>query len=172
MKPEGEHREELLQELLQKERKIAKLGEQKKAATRDIGGKIKAQERRRDELLDLLDGREHVEPELPLTTGKKSAPPTLVWDRQGENLVAEMPAGVYCIEPGIDANAGTFGLFWTERLANRMKEKSKELGQARTEFDAKELARRDWLDRGADAILENAGHGALTGKGRRSRSAP
>lgn len=151
MKPTGEHREELIDELLMKERTITKLKEKLKLDTKLKRDKIGALEDRRDELLDLLEGREHVEPELPLVApGKKAAPAPLKWERQGKNLVAQAASGTYCIE---DVGNG-FVLLFTPKGG-----KSKEIGFSATEPTSKTDAQKHLLEGGADAILENAGDG-------------
>lgn len=89
---------------------------------------------------------------------EKPPPKPLDWEPAGENLLAITPLGTYCIEPGLAANAGTFGLFWTLPEGT-----SKRLETTATQSAAKDLARKDWLARNADAILKNAGDGRLTG---------
>lgn len=170
MKPTGTHREELVEELLLKERSISKLKEKLKADTKLQRDKIGALEDRRDELLDLLEGREHVEPELPLVSpGKKAAPAPLKWEPSGPNDVARVKGGVYCVEPTMRASSlgdDAFTTYWTPDGG-----RSKKLGTAKTSPQAKDLARQHQLEGGADAILENAGDGKLTAKGRRKLKA-
>jgi hypothetical protein len=168
MKPTGTHREELVEELLLKERAITKAREKLKADTKLQREKIGALEGRRDELLDLLEGREHVEPELPLVSpgkgGKKAEPPALKWKAAGANEVATTPAGTYCVEP--NQASGEFSVYFTPPGG-----RSKKLGAAAVLGDAFDVARRHQLEGGADAILENAGDGKLTAKGRRKLKA-
>ncbi len=162
MKPEGHRREGLVDELLEKERSIAKEKEKLKAETKSRRGKIEALEERRDELLDLLDGREHEESELPLTTpkgGKKPVPPPLDWKREGANQVARVRGfGTYCVELG---TGGKYDILFTPPGGV-----SKSIGSATVEAEAKDVAKKHYLVEGADRILENAGDGKLTRRGR------
>lgn len=93
----------------------------------------------------------------------KGEPKSLSWEPAGDNLVAITPLGTYCIQPGVGPNEPAFTLLWTPPEGN-----SKKLDETATQPAAKDLARKDWLERNADAILKNAGHGTLT----RDRGAP
>lgn len=158
MKPTGALRDELIDELILKERTIEKMKQKLKDDTKLQRDRIGAQEARRDEVVDLLEGKEHAQPNLPLMSpGKKPAPAELAWKTEGENDVAATPAGYYCVEPQPGAKA--FAVLFTP-----LKGKSKKLGEEYSRGLAKELARKDWVERAADAILENAGDGKLTGK--------
>lgn len=163
MKPSPDVEREYLDELIAKEREIAKEEEKKKAATKAANGRIGKLEQRRDELLDLLEGREHIQPELPMRKNgaTKPAPAALKWTAEGSNDVASIDGGAYCVEPSLSPTAPAFTIFWTPNGG-----KSKRVGVAEDMKLAREVAEVDRLERGADAILENAGHGALTKKGR------
>jgi hypothetical protein len=161
LSPELEH--EYLTELIAKQREIAREEERRKTENKRFKDRIEKLEIRRDELLDLLEGRQHAQVGLPLTTprtkaddGKKPAPP-LKWDIAGMDLVALTAIGTYRIEM---KKRGP-GFFVSFETADG---KSKRLDDvtATSEKAAKEVAERDWLVRGADSILENAGHGALS----------
>jgi hypothetical protein len=173
MKPNPELAQEYSNDLVKVERDIAKLKDEKKAEAKRLKGLIEKKEGRRDELLDLIEGRQHAQPQLPLTTpkdgkkpeakadgkadGKKPAPPPLEWKKKGDNLVAVTPLGTYCVEPG---SGSGFSVFFT--ATNGI---SRRLGKAKFEAEGKDVALRDWLEiGGANVILENAGDGALTGK--------
>ncbi len=162
VKPEGKFKDELMEELIAKERAISKAREKLKGDTRVARGKIDALEERRDEVLDLLEGNAGEQAALPLTTGKngkKVAPPPLIWEKEGANEVAHIPGlGTYCIELG---TGGKYDVLHTPPGG-----RSKVVGSAPTGFDAREVAKRHMLAEGADAILANAGDGKLTRKGR------
>ena len=161
MKPTGALKDELLDELLLKERTIEKMKAKLKDDSKLMRDRITAQEQRRSELVDLLEGKTHQQPSLPLLSpgkdGKKPAPAELVWAVEAQNDVAQVPGGIYCVEP--QGGARAFGVYWTPE-----KGKSKKLGEEYARGAAKELARKDWVERAANAILENAGDGKLTGK--------
>jgi hypothetical protein len=160
MKPSGEARELLIEELITKERTIEKMVDKLKADTKREKDKIKAIEGQRGKLLDLLEGREHNQPDLPFSPGKdgkKAAPAELVWQADGDDDLAKTPAGTYRIGPG-----AVYGVLIVNFVPTNGS--GKKLGEAKTRGAAKELARKDWVERAADAILENAGDGKLTGK--------
>jgi hypothetical protein len=164
MKPTGILKDELLDELIAKERLISKMKDALKADVKRQKEKIGAVEQRRDEVLDLLEGKKHDQPALPFggapgKDGKKPTPPELVWDVQGENDVAETPAGTYCIESSNPGSAKQFVVSFTPP-----KGKTKKLGEEYSRPLAKQLARNHWVELAANAILENAGDGKLTGK--------
>lgn len=168
MKPTGAHREELVDELLMKERTIAKLKEKLKADTKLQRDKIGALEDRRDELLDLLEGREHVAPELPLLSpgrgGKKDDVKPISWSYNGpdewhgkgakgrEYFVRNGPRGWSEDRPGSGVGCGGSGPY-------------------KTVDEAKRRAEERELEMRGDAILENAGDGKLTKGGRRKLAA-
>jgi hypothetical protein len=92
MKPTGAVREELVDELLEKERSIAKARDEIKTKTKLLREKVKALEDRRLELLDLLEGKEHIQPNLPLTTPKT--------DRRGAGLSIALADNGVPVPPG------------------------------------------------------------------------
>lgn len=162
MKPNAEQREQYLTELLEKERSIAKEREKMKSSTRVSRGRIDALERRRDELLDLLEGREHVQPELPMAgkNGKKDDAKPIGWSYNGpdewhgkgakgrEYFVRNGPRGWSWERPGSGVGCGGAGPF-------------------KSVDEAKRAAEKVELERRGDAILENAGDGRLTAAGRK-----
>ncbi len=162
MKPSAEQREQFVDELLEKERSIDAERDKMKRATKVSRGRIDVLERRRNELLDLIEGREHVQPELPMGAGKKGAS-RLKWRAEGKNQVADAAGGRYCLDPN-DLGGVTVLFTATGRP-------SKQIGQASDEASGKQVALRHVLEQGADAILENAGDGKLTPKGRRKIAA-
>lgn len=163
MKPTGALRDELIDELILKERTIEKMKQKLKDDTKLQRDKIGAQEARRDELVDLLEGREHQQPNLPLVApgkdGKKPAPAELAWKVEGANDVAETPAGTYCVESGNPGAAKQFVVYFTPP-----KGKSKKLGEEYSRSLAKETARKHWLELAANAVLANAGDSKLNKK--------
>ena len=170
VKPEGRFRDELREELEQKDREILKEREKKKNASKSSSNRIKALEERREEILDLLDGRESLQPALPLTTpkagtdGKKPAPPPLVWKLEGDNATARVPGGTYCVEPDL---VGTGVLLWWTPEGGK---KSEKIGTASGKSAGQDIAKAHYLKAAADGILDNAGHGALTkGRGRKKK---
>ena len=168
IKPDGRFRAELLEELEEKDREIKKEKEKKKNANRISTGRLKALEERKEEILELLDGRESVQPSLPLTspakTGKKPEP--LEWKVEKGGLTGYvLGVASYRVELGLGGKYDVaHGIPGT---------KPKNIGSEPTETTAKDLAQKDHLKRCADGILENAGHGALTkGRGRGKATAP
>jgi hypothetical protein len=158
VKPSEPLEREYLTELIAKEREIQKEEDARRASNKRFKDRIEKLEARRDELLDLLEGREHEQTPLPLVSpGKKAAPEPLKWSRSGLNAVARTSSGTYCVEP--NTVGGGCDVLWTPHGG-----KSKRIGAADIEAAGKEIAREDWLVRHADAILDNAGDGKLTGK--------
>jgi hypothetical protein len=89
---------------------------------------------------------------------KKAAPLAgLAWKASGRNDVADVKGGCYCLEPSLNPSAPAFTIFWTPDGGN-----SKRIGVAKNVAAALDLADADWLERGADALLKNAGAGELT----------
>lgn len=77
-------------------------------------------------------------------------PAPLVWRTEGANLVADLDAGTYCVEHGLD---GTFAVLWTPTNG-----RSKKLGVAYDTKEAAQTAARDhYLDRAGDELLRGAG---------------
>ncbi|HSN21680.1 MAG TPA: hypothetical protein VLS49_13440 [Usitatibacter sp.] len=74
MKPTGEYQEKLTRDLIREERKIAKLKQELKDSSRAAREDIADHEAARDRLLDLLEGREHEQDELPLEDGASVKP--------------------------------------------------------------------------------------------------
>ncbi len=164
MKPTGEQRDQFVTELLEKERSIAAERDKMKRATKVSRGRIDVLERRRDELMDLLEGREHVQPELPMAgrNGKKPAPPPLEWTKGAgsTNHVAHVAGvGSYCVELG---TGGKYDVLFTPPGG-----RSRLIASSPIENEAKDMAKTHYLLEGADRILDNAGVGKLTKKGRR-----
>lgn len=163
IKPDGKFRDELREELEQKDREILKEREKKKNASKISSNRIKALEERREEILDLLDGRESVQPALPLTTpkaGKKPEPPPIEWRiEKGGQTGYVLGVATYRVELGLGGKYDVaHGIPGT---------KPKNIGSEPTETAAKDLAQKDHLKRCADGILANAGDGKLTkGRGR------
>jgi hypothetical protein len=87
----------------------------------------------------------------------KAAPASLVWHRQGDNQVAEVSDGVYCVEGDGDG----FSAYFTEHGG-----KSKRIGGETFLDTTKAIAERHNVERAASAILSNAGDGRLTQEAR------
>ena len=161
MKPSPEQREQFTEELIEKERAIAAEKDKMKRATKVSRDRIQVLDRRKNELMDLIEGREHVQPELPMGAGKKAS--KLKWRAEGKNQVADAPGGRYCLDPN---DLGGVTVLFTPKGGA-----SKQIGQASDEASGKQVALRHVLEHDADAILENAGDGKLTPKGRRKIAA-
>lgn len=74
MKPTGEYQEKLTRDLVREDRKIAKLRDELKATSKAAREEIADHEAARDRVLDLLEGREHEQDELPLKDGATVKP--------------------------------------------------------------------------------------------------
>jgi hypothetical protein len=81
----------------------------------------------------------------------------LAWHKEGVNLVATVKGGCYCVEPNYRGDG--WATLWTP-VGGR----SKRLGAEETQAAAKELCAKHLLEHQADAILDNAGDGALAAK--------
>jgi hypothetical protein len=92
---------------------------------------------------------------FPVST--KPAPTSLVWHRQGDDQVAEVADGVYCVEPDADG----YFVYWTKKGSG-----TKRIGAESDEGLAEDLAERHNVERAASAILSNAGDGRLTKEAR------
>jgi hypothetical protein len=163
--PEGRLKAELTDEVVQIEKDLAKLDDQKdglKNQIKSLKGREKTKRGRLSEVLAMLDGRAGLQPPLPLGKEppkggpKKVSVEPLLWSRAGQNLVAVTAIGSYRIE---SRKGPGFEVIWA--TGDR---KTTKLGEAPTETKARELAEQDWLVRVADGMLENAGDGKLTGK--------
>jgi hypothetical protein len=105
------------------------------------------------EILRIAGGIVEREPEKE--SPGDATPGALGWHQEGENLVARAPDGTYCIEP-----LGTgpfFDLLWTP-----LEGRSSRVIGGLTKDEAKKAAEQHRAERAADALLKNAGHGALT----------
>ncbi len=86
------------------------------------------------------------------------AAPPLSWGCEGENLTASTPDGTYCIEP--NAKGPGYAVLWTP-AGGKSKRIASDLPAT---GEAKEAVRLHQLERQGDAILANAGDGAMNAK--------
>lgn len=75
------------------------------------------------------------------------------WREEGENQVADVEGGTYCIEP---LDADSYAVFWTPIGKN-----SKRLGSYASTEAAQEACAQHHLEQAADTLLKNAGSGDL-----------
>lgn len=84
----------------------------------------------------------------------------LDWKPEGENLVARVEGGVYCVEPGW---SGGFNALWTPDGGRSGRLSTVPPGKAAKATALADCARHA-VERQADGILANAGDGELTKK--------
>jgi hypothetical protein len=94
------------------------------------------------------------------TAEKLQAAPAekLTWHKAGDNDVADVAGGIYCVEPPF-GTSGDFTALWTPE-----KGASKRIGIFFTKENAKEACNAHQVERQADELLKNAGAGELAKK--------
>lgn len=106
-------------------------------------------------ILDLAGGIVVREPEKE-GAEEPAAAGALAWHAEGENLVARLEDGAYCIEP-----IGT-GLFYELHWTPKDGRSKRVAGALSSKDEAKKAAEQHRTERAADALLKNAGHCGLT----------
>lgn len=120
------------------------------APTPPVNGGTPAARRSGDPLAGLVGTREEA---MARRSGGEIE--QLFWEGSGNNLVAEVTGGTYAIEP---ATADGRRPCWWTPVSGR----SKRIGNGRTIEQAKDVVGEHHRERLADALLKNAGAGALT----------
>lgn len=163
MKPNAEQEREFTTELVKLEREVERGDERSKSDAKTWRNRKKKLLTRKEELLDLIEGREHIQPPLPMTT--KSGKPEVVslkWERRDLDLIAETSIGLYRISP---AEGPGFTVTWAPKEG-----RSKKLDPAPTEAASKAVAQADWITKAGAQVLENSGSGGLLSESERKEA--